>query len=187
MSTSDPVIVKLSNVRLSFPQLFHPKAFSGGDGKTSKPAFSAVFLLDKKTNANEIKLMQAAIASVLKENNKAKPLGPDRVCLQDGSKKPDVDGYGDGVMFVSARNEKRPGVVNRDLSPLVEEDNKPYAGCYVNAVVRLWWQDNQYGKRVNASLRNVQFVKDGTPFGEKPVAAEEDFSALPEEGGESVL
>lgn len=182
MSNNDPLIVKLSNVRLSYPNLFEAKA--GPDG--GKPTYSAVFLLDKKANAAVIKAVQAAIAFAIKEGLKGKHPGADRVCLQDGSKKADTDGYGEEVMYISARNEKRPGVVNRDLSPLTADDGKPYAGCYVNAVVRLWAQDNKFGKRVNASLRNVQFVKDGTPFGEKPVAPEEDFEALADEEGSVV-
>jgi hypothetical protein len=32
-------------------------------------------------------------------------------------------------------------------------------------VVELWAQDNQYGKRINASLGGVQFAKDGESFG----------------------
>ncbi len=52
-------------------------------------------------------------------------------------------------------------------------------------MIRLWYQDNHYGKRINASLRNVQFVKDGEPFGAKPVAPEEDFEAL--EGAEDAV
>ena len=88
-------------------------------------------------------------------------------------------------MYVSARSVKRPGVVDRDLSPLTAEDGKPYAGCYVFATIRLWAQDNQWGKRINASLRNVQFIKDGEAFGEKPVAPDEDFT--PVEDGEGVV
>ena len=172
--SNDPAIIKLSNVRLSYPELFTAKAFQGG-----KPAFSAVFLLNKTKDAAQIAAIKTAINAVAKEAFKGKL--PPKTCLRDGSEKPDTDGYGADIVFVSARNEKRPGVVNRDLTPLTAEDGKPYAGCYVNAVIRLWAQDNEFGKRINASLRNVQFVRDGEPFGEKPVAPEQDFDALPED------
>lgn len=169
---SEPVIIKLQNVRLSFPCLFEAKAFEG-----SKPAFSAVYLLDKKVNAKEIAAIKAGIAQVVKTDLKGKT--PGKTCLRDGSEKPDVDGYGESVMFVSARSEKRTFfVVDRDLSQLTAESNRPYAGCFVNAVIRLWAQDNQYGKRVNASLGNIQFVKDGEPFGEKPRTVEQDFAPV---------
>ena len=79
-------------------------------------------------------------------------------------------------MFISAANKKRPTVVDRDNSPLTSEDGKPYSGCYVDGVVRLWWQDNQFGKRINASLEVVRFRKDGEAFGAAPVSA----SVLPD-------
>jgi len=58
----------------------------------------------------------------------------------------------------------------------MEENGKPYAGCYVNMSIRLWAQDNQFGKRVNAQLRAVQFVKDGEAFGDKPVDPQKELS-----------
>ena len=39
-------------------------------------------------------------------------------------------------------------------------------------VIRLWWQDNQFGKRINASLEVVRFRKDGEAFGAAPVSAD---------------
>ena len=38
--------------------------------------------------------------------------------------------------------------MDRDRSPLTEKDSKPYAGCYVNAKLQLWTQDNQHGKGI---------------------------------------
>jgi hypothetical protein len=66
-------------------------------------------------------------------------------------------------------------VVDLQGNPLVTTDGKPYAGCYVNANIDVWWQDNKYGKRVNASLRSVQFVKDGESFGAGPLDAAKEF------------
>jgi hypothetical protein len=102
-------------------------------------------------------------------------------CLHDGSEKPDTDGYGPGVMYVSASERKRFPIVDKDLTPLAEEDGKPYAGCYVNASIRLWVQDNQYGKRINAAIVAVQFAKDGDSFGAAPVNVEDEFAALEDE------
>ena len=183
---SEQVVIKLTArpVRLSYPALFEARAFQGADGNISKPAFSATFLLDKAANAIDIKAIQAGIEKVKASQWPGKKLTV-KTCLHDGSEKADTDGYGEGVMYVSARSDKRPGVVDRDLSPLTAEDGKPYAGCYVFATIRLWAQDNQWGKRINASLRNVQFIKDGDPFGEKPVAPDEDFT--PVEDGEGVV
>lgn len=168
--------VKLNNVRLSFPALWQPRV---GPDANSKPSYQASFILDKKANAADIEKVRAVIAGIVKESFKGKQ--PPKICLRDGSEKPDVDGYGDGVMFISARSDKRPEVVARNMEKLIESDNKVYAGCVVNATVRLWAQDNQYGKRINAQLRAIQFVKDGAPFGEGAVDVTKEFTALPDE------
>jgi len=168
--------VKLTNVRLSFPALWQPRV---GPDANSKPSYQASFILDKKANAADIEKVRAVIASIVKESFKGKM--PPKICLRDGSEKPDVDGYGDGVMFISARSDKKPEVVARNMEKIIESDGKVYAGCVVNATVRLWAQDNNYGKRINAQLRAIQFVKDGAAFGEAAVDVTKEFTALPDE------
>ena len=178
--SSDPAIVRIENARLSFPALFEPRGF-----EDSKPAYQATLILNKKTHAALIKKLQAASAHVKQEQWKGKTPKLLSDTFRDGSEKPDLDGYGDDVVFLSCRSTKRVPVVARDLTPLTAEDGKPYAGCYVNATVRLWAQDNKYGKRINVALRAIQFLKDGEPFGEKPADVESEFESLPDE--ESVV
>lgn len=169
----------LLNVRLSYPHLFTPKAPKGSPAGTPLK-YSAAFILDKKTQKAQIKAVQDAIEAVIKENRLK--IDPDKRCLKDGSSKP--DSYGDDVMFINCTNVKRPTVVKRDKSPIVEADNIVYGGCYVNAVVRLWAQNNQFGKRINASLEVVQFVRDGEAFGAPPVDLD---TALPDLDQEEAL
>lgn len=174
--------IKLTNVRLSFPALFKPKAFEGSEDKKS---FQASFIMDKKKHADLIEQIKEAIQSVATEKWGKKIPKLKGTCLNDGADKEDVDGYGEKVMYVSCRSAKRVPVVDVDPSvPLAEEDGKPYGGCYVNASIRIWAQDNQFGKRVNAALRAVQFYKDGEPFGEKPADAEEEFENVSDSGDE---
>jgi hypothetical protein len=168
--------VTLNNVRLSFPALWEPRK---GPDANSKASYQAAFLLDKKDNAKDIEAVKAAIAAITKETFKGKQ--PPKIALRDGSEKPDVDGYGDGVMFINARSDRRPHVVGRKMEPLSPDDGIPYAGCYVNATIRLWGQDNQYGKRINAQLRAVQFVKKGDSFGEGDIDISKEFKPLDNE------
>ncbi len=66
---------------------------------------------------------------------------------------------------VPAAAPARPLVLDKDAKThLYATDGKPYAGCYVNASIDIWAQDSQYGKRVNAGLRGVQFIRDGDKF-----------------------
>lgn len=167
--------VKIANARLSFPSLFQIATFGG----ESTGKFEATFILDKVEHADTIKSIQAAIAALAKEKLKGKTPPADKLCLKDGDDldRPEFE----GKMTIKASTKKRPLIIDRDKSPLVEDDNRPYAGCHVNGIISLWAQDNSYGKRVNAQLDGVQFVGDGEPFGDGGIstdafdAFEDDF------------
>jgi hypothetical protein len=170
--------IKLNAVRLSFPQLFEAKTVNG----EGKPAFSAAFLISPKDP--QIAMINTAISTVAAEKWGAKAdailktiRAADKTCLHSGDLKANYDGF-EGMMYISARNPLKPSVVDTNRSPLVAEDGRPYAGCYVNAVLELWTQDNNYGKRVNATLMGVQFYKDGESFVGGGVADAEDFDDL---------
>ena len=168
--------VTLNNVRLSFPALWEPRK---GPDANSKASYQAAFLLDKKDNVADIAAVKAAIAAITKETFKGKQ--PPKICLRDGSEKPDLEGYGDGVMFINARSDKRPHVIGRKMEAIGPDDGIVYAGCYVNATIRLWGQDNNYGKRINAQLRAIQFVKKGDAFGDGDIDVMKEFKPLDDE------
>ena len=169
--------IMLLGVRLSFPGLFNAEAFKPGDD----PKFKATFLVPK--NDPQVKAVEAKILAVLKEKypQKADALlksirgNPNKFCWQDGDTK-SYDGY-EGVMALSAKSTARPTVIAADRSPLVEADGKPYAGCYVNASVDFFVYDSS-GVGVSASLRGVQFVRDGDSFGGGRPADADEFDAV---------
>lgn len=176
--------LKLQNVRLAFPKLFEAKAVNDGD----EPTFGASLLLDPSDpgNAKTIAEVDAGIDATAKEKWGAKTtsiLGlarkTDKVCLHDGDLKAQYVGF-EGMKYVSANNKMRPVVVDRSARPLTAQDGVVYAGCYVNATIELWAQDNKYGKRVNATLLGVQFVRDGDRFAGGSVGSAEDFDDLGE-------
>ena len=169
--------ITLQNVRLSFPSLFRKAVFGGDETK-----FEATFLLDKKTHAEVIKKIEAGIEAISADKHKGKALAADKVCLKDGDTI-EYDGYA-GNMSIKASSTKRPMVIGKDKTPLTEDDGKPYAGCYVNAVVELWGQKNQFGERVNANLLAVQFAKDGEPFGDGVTASIDDFDNIETESSD---
>lgn len=167
--------VFIKNVRLAFPALFEAKTVNG----EGKPAFSAALLIDPADP--QVKAINAAIDAVAKEKWGAKAevmlktmRAADKLALHDGDLKAQYDGF-PGNLYISARSATRPLVINADKSPLVEADGKPYAGCYVNASIELWAQDNNYGKRINASLGGVQFFRDGDAFAGGVAASEDEF------------
>lgn len=172
--------IKLHKVRLAFPQLFEPKTVNG----EGEPAYSAVFLLPPDHPA--IPELNDAFEKMGKEKWGAKWPAikkemeiKDRFALHNGDTKAEYAGF-EGNFFVSARNKTRPLVIDRDKSPLTAADGRPYAGCYVNASIELWCQDNNYGKRINASLRGAQFLEDGDAFAGGGAASEDEFDDIGE-------
>jgi len=155
----------LKNVRLSFPSLFKHEIYAGED--TGK--FAATFLI-AKSDTKAIKSIEDACAASLKEKYGDKVPKGFKMPLVDGDDK-DYNGYLDHVC-IKASTKKRPTLVNRDKTPIVEEDNILYGGCYVNASIDIWVMDNSYGKKVLASLNAIQFVKDGEAFGTKSEGAD---------------
>ena len=146
--------IKLQGVRLSFPSLFRKAVFQGEETK-----YEATLLLDKEKHAASIAEINEAIKKGIADNFKGAKIPADKICFKDGDT---IDYYGyAGCMSIKASNNKRPKLIDRDKSQLTEDDGKLYAGCYVNAVIELWAQNNAFGKRVNANLLGVQFFKDG--------------------------
>lgn len=171
-------VITVKNVRLSFPQIWTAKAFN--EGQTAK--FSANFLLDKDRDKDQIADLKKAIKQAVTVHfNGQTPKGLD-VFLKDGEDKA-YDGY-ENAMYVSASGKNRPTIIDRDRTPLVEEDGKPYAGAYVNAAISIWIMDNKWGKRVNCNLVAIQFVKDGETFGSGAVKADELFDDISSESAE---
>ena len=100
--------IKLTNVRLSFAQLFEAKTVNG----EGKPAFSASFLIDPKDP--QVKMINEAIDAVAKEKWGAKTEATlkvmrtgDKVCLHSGDLKANYEGF-EGKLYISARNSLRP-------------------------------------------------------------------------------
>ena len=163
--------VHLKDVRITFPVLFDAKQVNGqGD-----PKFSAAFLFPKDHPQKAEVERSLVEAAKTKWNDKAQDVlkalkAGDRLAMHDGDAKSDYDGYA-GNFFVNASNKIRPLVIGPDRAPLTAANGKPYSGCYVNAIVEFWAQDNQFGKRVNASLLGVQFLRDGERLAGGGVAA----------------
>lgn len=177
--------VILTNVRLSFPNLFEAKAVGNDPG--AKPRFGCSLLIAKGDKKN-MKLVEDEIARITKAKFKNKPLPAASTPFRDGDEK-EYDGY-EGHMYLSAnRSEKQkaPTVVDSDKTPLTEKSSRPYAGCYVNAIVRFYSmggtgdKQSSFGKKICCSLETIQFAKDGEPFG-APRASLDDLPDIEEEG-----
>lgn len=176
---------KLECVRLSYPNLFTPRAMESDDGgPEKKPEYSASFILDKKKHAAIIKEIEAeakkvAIAKWGKVPGKFRGPVRDGSTFEDDDGNP-KDGYGDAVVAINAKSRTKQQCVMRDLSAADEESL--YGGCYVNVVITLYpWQHKANGHGVSANLGPVQFVKNGEPFGSRVIPADDAFEDLGED------
>lgn len=187
-------ILWIMSARLAFGEgVFEKKGIAGDP--TSKPRYGCSLLLPEgNKQVAEIEAIEAQLCQEHSWKDKSdgaamhKLLGKkDRLALHDGDDKQKYAGF-PGNRYLSPSSDTRPTVVDRDRSPLTKDDGKVYSGCYVNAKVELWVQDNNYGQRVNCTLLGVQFVKDGDAFGAgSPPATPDDFPDLDASGDEDDL
>lgn len=179
--------IRLKGVRLSFADLLEPRPFGPGQ----PPRYGATFILDPANAAHAAHI--AEIKTAIKElGAKAFPdvrLAEVPLCLKDGNKK-SYDGWKDMIVLTSSTDQKHPPlIVGRGFKPGTQElrivtsaadPEAPYSGCYVNATVTLWAQNNSFGKRINGTLKAVQFLKDGPAFAAGAVDADDEFEPLDE-------
>jgi len=181
MSRPDVAVLKM--VRLSFPHLWTPTAATE-DGKKK---FRASALMDPETAQGKanIEAVKKAMNHVAKEKWKdkaeriTKALEKNRKCLRNGDDSTNeegevYDGY-EGMMVLVAANDRRPQVLDRDKTPVAEEDDVMYAGCYVDIVASFYTVDGKErgGNGIFASLEIVRFRKDGEAFGAAPLDADD--------------
>jgi hypothetical protein len=160
-------MIRIDNVRVSFPHLDKP--YAGEDGGT--PKFGIVGMLGKESHKAAKDLIVAAMNELLATNDNAK-VASDKKFIRNGDDQ-DREEY-EGHYTVSARESRRVAVRDQRGQLILDESkiaDMVYGGCYCNLLIRPWYQDGQkvgkgYGKRVNAGLVGVQFVRDGEPFGE---------------------
>ena len=176
-------IIKILNVRASYPHLDKP--YAGDDG--GEPKFSIVGLADKATH-QEVKEACVEVIEDIKKANKNAKVSKDKLFIKNGDDS-DKEEY-EGMWTISARETKRPKVRdgNGDLLEVDEIADTIYPGCYVDIIIRPWFQDNSYGKRVNANLLSVKFRADGEQFGEGRVDDDDlwdddDDDNAPKSGG----
>lgn len=177
-------IIKLQNVRLSFPQLFEAKAVNG----EGEPKFSAAFVI--VPGSEQAKLLATTMTQVATEKWGAKAAGvlgelknKGRVCYQERPKTNAsgevYDGF-EGMHSLSASTSTRPAVIDKDTAPLTPADGRPYGGCFVDCSVDVWAQDNSWGKRINAKLRWVQFREHGDAFSGGAPVSQDEFESIAE-------
>lgn len=177
----DDGTILILNAIASYPHVGSKSDFT--DAKTGKVSsrWGVKGLLPKATHRKAKECISNRINALIEENKAAFKKGekvmlpPDLKFLTDGDKSNKTENEGMFVLSCS-ESKNRPSARNRKGQSITpdEADELFYGGCIVNILIRPWFQNNkEYGKRVNANFVAIQFVKDGTPFGEGRISEEE--------------
>jgi hypothetical protein len=159
--------------RMSFPSLFEASSYEGGAPKYS---VCAVFDPSKFTEADKkrwdamAKLADEVSVGKFKKKIAALPANFKKP-FRDGEEKADLSGFGEGKIFCNFGSKIKPGIVDRDNTPIVDE-GEIYPGCYARATVTCFAYDN-IGKGVSFGLQNVQKIKDGERLDNRTDATED--------------
>lgn len=165
--------IMLKKVRVSFPHLFSRPFVNGEEGKCG-----ATLMLDPIKNPVAIKAIETQIDELVNTRFKGRNVSSERLCLRAGEEKGRSEYQ--GLLVLSANSKGKPLVISTSGKDLIthQEDCPIYAGCYVNAKVRLWTQNKHYGKRINAELIAIQFAGDGEPLDGAYVSVDEAMAGF---------
>jgi hypothetical protein len=165
--------IKINNVRLSYPNVFNKGSYEGKENKK----YTVTLVLDK-SNPDHIKakkIIDEQINAIYNQTKtKRSSFKDDKFCVKEDSEE------FENSWLIKCGNPKRITIIDRDKTPLTEEDNKIYAGCYANVVIDLYYYDKQYGKFLLSNIYGIQFSKDGEPLGGGIVDVTDDFEDLDE-------
>jgi hypothetical protein len=186
-------IIYLSNVRLSFPHLV--EAHSATENGVKK--YSADFIMSPdhpgfaQFMAHYTKLATDKWAE--HAQNVMGLINGDRKlrCYGGGNEKIDkktfqpYSGYA-GMVYIGANRDVMPQMVQDDGKPVDPANmmanqviaRKLYGGCFVNAAIKPWIQDNKHGRGIRCELVAIQFYADGEAFGEGAVDVSSMFGAV---------
>ena len=168
--------------RLSYTHVFNKY---NPDGNAEDGKYMTNVLIPK-TEKETIKALETAIEAAKKAGivNKWGGKEPKKLDmpLRDGDEKDD-ENYED-VLFVNAKSSTRPGIVDRNKVPIVDEE-EVYSGVWAIVSVSFFAYDKNGNKGVACGLNNIMKFKDDEKFGGR-VSAESDFADIDAEDDEDL-
>lgn len=168
--------------RLSYTHVFNKY---NPDGDTADGKYMTNVLIPKGEKET-IKALEDAIEAAKKAGIVSKWGGKEPkkldMPLRDGDEKDD-ENY-DGHLFVNAKSGTRPGIVDKNRVPIVDEE-EVYSGVWAIVSVSFFAYDKNGNKGVACGLNNIMKFKDDEHFGGR-VSAESDFADIDAEDDEDL-
>jgi len=169
MTTQNPRRVKTGVVRLSYANIWKPRAAEAGQ----EPKYS-VSLIIPKTDKTTLAAIKAASDEALKEGITRKWGGKKpanlKLPLRDGDvDRPDDEAYA-GAWFLNTSAKKKPLILDADRNEVYDE-SEVYSGCYARAIIECYPFDVSGNRGVAVNLQAIQKIRDGEPLGGAQVSA----------------
>lgn len=163
--------------RLSYTHVFNKY---NPDGSSEDGKYMTNVLIPK-TETETIKAIKGAIETAKKQAIVSKWGGKEPkkldMPLRDGDEKDD-DVYADHF-YVNAKSNTRPGIVDKDLTPIVDEE-EIYSGVWAYVSVTFYGYDVSGNRGIACGLNNIKKFKDDDKLGGR-VSAESDFADFDDE------
>lgn len=164
----------------------YPKVFKAELNKLAKrEEFSLQALFSPKADMTKLKkACQEAVIEKWGPDPKKWPKNlrlpfrdqADREKERDDGSKFMPEGYVKGATYLNLRSTKRPGVVDKDVQPIIAEEDF-YAGCFAIATVNAAAYEQGANCGVSLWLNNLQKTRDGEPLSGRS-KAEDDFAPV---------
>lgn len=172
----------------SYVTVLEPRPDQQGKMKFS---ISVLFPKNRSKELDPLRAMALAVASEKWGTKAADILARAKYpIIKDGDLKVDDEGRVDpvykGMLVVSARTDRKPGVVDAKRQP-VYTDQDVYSGCTVRISGGVFAYDYQGNKGVSLGLNNVQVCFLGPRIDGRKAAEEEFDEYVPPEGGADPL
>ena len=163
--------------RLSYTHVFNKY---NPDGSSEDGKYMTNVLIPK-TETETIEAIKGAIETAKKQAIVSKWGGKEPkkldMPLRDGDEKDD-DVYADHF-YVNAKSNTRPGIVDKDLTPIVDEE-EIYSGVWAYVSVTFYGYDVSGNRGIACGLNNIKKFKDDDKLGGR-VSAERDFADFDDE------
>lgn len=166
--------------RLSYTHVFNKFNPSGGSDADGKYMTNILIPKDEKETLKAIReaIETAKQQAILSKWGGKEPKKLD-LPLRDGDEKEkDIDDY-QGHYYLNAKSNTRPGVVDKDLQPIVDEE-EVYSGVWAYISVTFYGYDTSGNRGVACGLNNIKKFKDDDRLGGR-VSAEADFADFDDE------
>lgn len=177
-------LIRIDNVRVSYPAFGRQKEQEDDNGGTSK-SWGGVAMLPKSTHV-AAKDAFVAILNAIADTEKVK-VAPEFRCIKNGDDK-DKEEYENHWLINFSDKNRRPAVRDEHGRLMIDPerahdheyiegaldaiDDRFYGGCWISVLLRPWYFNGKskkspktYPKRLCCGFTGVKFVKDDKPFG----------------------